>query len=167
MSATVTYDIVVDGNDSDPSTSNDITVRHLEPNGDLVAEGTALAEPCPSRMLFSGSPVGVGGLYELLVDLGGGADTYPVRFGIRTVEVDGNQFLINGEPFYLQGFGMHETTTFSARATTTHSCFTTLSYSSGLARTPSAPCTTPTRRKSSGTRMGRASLSSTRPLPLA
>ena len=34
------------------------------------------------------------------------ATSLPV--GIRTVRVDGTRFLINGEPFYFQGFGMHE-----------------------------------------------------------
>lgn len=36
------------------------------------------------------------------------ADEYDQRFGVRTVEVRGKQFLINGEPFYFTGFGMHE-----------------------------------------------------------
>lgn len=107
MNATVIYDIVIDGNDSNHSDGDDITVRLLEPNGDLVAEGSGARGTLSVTDAVLWQP-GVGGRYELLVDLGGGADTYPVRFGIRTVEVDGNQFLINGEPFYFQGFGMHE-----------------------------------------------------------
>ena len=35
-------------------------------------------------------------------------DTYVQTVGIRTVEVRGAQFLINGEPFHFRGFGMHE-----------------------------------------------------------
>ena len=35
-------------------------------------------------------------------------DAYPVPVGIRTVEVRGTEFLINGEPFYFTGFGRHE-----------------------------------------------------------
>ncbi|WQF79455.1 Putative glycoside hydrolase, family 2, glycoside hydrolase family 2, catalytic [Colletotrichum destructivum] len=35
-------------------------------------------------------------------------DTYELSFGIRTVEVRGNRFLINGKPFYFTGFGKHE-----------------------------------------------------------
>ena len=35
-------------------------------------------------------------------------DSYPLAVGIRTVEVSGTQFLINGEPFYFRGFGKHE-----------------------------------------------------------
>ncbi|MDO4900786.1 beta-glucuronidase [Actinomyces sp.] len=37
-----------------------------------------------------------------------GADVYPQRFGVRTVEVRDCQFLINGEPFYFRGYGRHE-----------------------------------------------------------
>ena len=54
---------------------------------------------------------GEGYLYELTVELlgsGGTVDSYPVTVGVRTVEVRGAQFLINGEPFYFTGFGKHE-----------------------------------------------------------
>jgi beta-glucuronidase len=55
---------------------------------------------------------GEGYLYELEVELWDGGvapvDVYPVSVGVRTVRVDGTRFLINGEPFYFRGFGMHE-----------------------------------------------------------
>lgn len=35
-------------------------------------------------------------------------DMYEEEFGIRTVEIRGNQFLINNKPFYFKGFGKHE-----------------------------------------------------------
>jgi beta-glucuronidase len=35
-------------------------------------------------------------------------DSYTLAVGIRTVEVRGTEFLINGEPFYFTGFGRHE-----------------------------------------------------------
>jgi beta-glucuronidase len=35
-------------------------------------------------------------------------DTYSVPTGVRTVEVKGKEFLINGKPFYFTGFGAHE-----------------------------------------------------------
>ena len=35
-------------------------------------------------------------------------DVYCEPFGIRTVEVRGHEFLINGKPFYFKGFGKHE-----------------------------------------------------------
>lgn len=35
-------------------------------------------------------------------------DHYVQMVGIRTIEVKGDQFLVNGEPFYFKGFGKHE-----------------------------------------------------------
>ena len=35
-------------------------------------------------------------------------DCYYQKFGIRSVEVKGDKFLINGAPFYFKGFGKHE-----------------------------------------------------------
>ncbi|TMR94137.1 beta-glucuronidase [Nonomuraea basaltis] len=52
-------------------------------------------------------------LYDLLVEVLDGdqvIDSYTEPFGVRTVEVRGTQFLINGEPFYFTGFGKHEDT---------------------------------------------------------
>lgn len=37
-----------------------------------------------------------------------GDDYYELNFGIRTVKVEGLNFLINGEQFYFKGFGKHE-----------------------------------------------------------
>ncbi|EET58918.1 glycosyl hydrolase family 2, TIM barrel domain protein [Marvinbryantia formatexigens DSM 14469] len=42
-------------------------------------------------------------------------DVYEETFGIRTVEVKGTQFLINGKPFYFKGFGKHEDAAFCGR----------------------------------------------------
>jgi beta-glucuronidase len=56
--------------------------------------------------------VGQPNLYHLKVELlhNGGIipDEYRQRFGVRTVKVVGNRFLLNGKPVYLQGFGRHE-----------------------------------------------------------
>jgi beta-glucuronidase len=35
-------------------------------------------------------------------------DSYYQKVGIRTVKVNGTQFLINDKPFYFRGFGKHE-----------------------------------------------------------
>ena len=55
---------------------------------------------------------GEGYLYDLDVELWGeGAhpvDAYTLPVGVRTVEVRGTRFLINGEPFHFRGFGRHE-----------------------------------------------------------
>ncbi len=55
---------------------------------------------------------GDGYLYELeasvLSSSGDVIDSYRQPVGVRTVEVRGQQFLINGSPFYFKGFGKHE-----------------------------------------------------------
>src|SRR3954453_2228516 len=55
---------------------------------------------------------GAGHLYMLDVEAWGPdgelVDVYPQPFGVRTVAVDGQRFLINGEPFRFTGFGKHE-----------------------------------------------------------
>jgi beta-glucuronidase len=54
---------------------------------------------------------GEGYLYDLRAELTDGnevIDSYRLPVGIRTVEVRGAQFLINGEPFRFTGFGKHE-----------------------------------------------------------
>jgi len=47
-------------------------------------------------------------LYTVKVTMG--EDVYELPYGIRTVKVDGIQFLINGRPFYFKGYGKHEDT---------------------------------------------------------
>ena len=44
-----------------------------------------------------------------------GEDVYEQPFGIRTVEVRGTQFLLNGKPLYFKGFGKHEDSYFRGR----------------------------------------------------
>ena len=55
---------------------------------------------------------GDGYLYDLEVQLvdpdSGLVDSYHQSVGVRTVEVRGAEFLINGAPFRFTGFGMHE-----------------------------------------------------------
>lgn len=47
-------------------------------------------------------------LYEVKVTFG--EDIYTLPYGVRTVRVDGNRFLINERPFYFKGYGKHEDT---------------------------------------------------------
>lgn len=47
-------------------------------------------------------------LYEVRAFFG--EDRYDLPYGLRTVEVRGGQFLINGRPFYFKGYGKHEDT---------------------------------------------------------
>lgn len=62
----------------------------------------------PSARLWSPSEPH---LYPLTVTLTDGqrvSDSYSLDVGIRTVEVRGDQLLLNGQPIKLTGFGMHE-----------------------------------------------------------
>ncbi|MGE4489952.1 MAG: glycoside hydrolase family 2 TIM barrel-domain containing protein [Kiritimatiellales bacterium] len=55
--------------------------------------------------------IGCGNLYELCVTLEAGGqciDAYRTRFGIRNIEVRGNEFLLNDKPVHFRGFGKHE-----------------------------------------------------------
>ena len=57
-------------------------------------------------------------LYHAHIELLAGGqvvDAYRQRFGIRTVEIRGEKFLLNGRPFYFKGFGRHEDFPISGR----------------------------------------------------
>lgn len=49
-------------------------------------------------------------LYGLNVRLGAGGelDDYPLKIGVRTIEVHGSELRLNGKPLFLTGFGKHE-----------------------------------------------------------
>lgn len=88
----------------------EVRVRLLDAGGDQVAWGIGPSGDLrvPDAVLWR---PGAGYLYTLLVELLDGEtllDSYPVPVGIRTVEVRGTEFLINGDPFYFTGFGKHE-----------------------------------------------------------
>jgi beta-glucuronidase len=92
--------------------ADDITVRVLL--RDAEGREVAATEGADGSLRVD-NPVlwgpGHGYLYDLLVELIDEdvvVDTYPLPVGIRTVRVEGTQFLINGEPFSFRGFGMHE-----------------------------------------------------------
>lgn len=101
----IRYDVVT-------TESAEVRVAILDADGAEVAvgAGTSGEVRIPDATLWQ---PGAGYLYELIVELhqdGEVVDVYPVSVGVRTVEVRGNQFLINGEPFYFTGFGKHEDT---------------------------------------------------------
>jgi beta-glucuronidase len=104
---TVHYDVAV-GNATDTSKVRAVladavgteVAMALGSAGDLTVEGAHLWKP------------GEGYLHELTVEVldedDQPIDSYSLPVGIRSVEVRGNRFLINGEPFYFRGLGMHE-----------------------------------------------------------
>lgn len=93
-----------------------VRVRLVDTDGDVVAE--ALGDSTELRVADAHLwQPGAAYLYDLIVDLLDGRtlqlpeepiDRYHQPVGIRTVRIDGYRFLINEEPFYFRGFGMHE-----------------------------------------------------------
>lgn len=79
-------------------------------DGTEVATGSGAAGTLTVPDVHPWAP-GDGYLYGLEVQLlidGTVVDSYHQNVGIRTIKVDGIQFLINGEPFQFTGFGKHE-----------------------------------------------------------
>ncbi|WP_422933287.1 beta-glucuronidase [Sinomonas sp. P47F7] len=101
----VEYRVDVDG-------KGDVSVRLLDHDGADVAAGAGASGVVRIAQPTLWQP-GAGYLYDLEVLLTEGGtlvDSYTLPVGIRTVEVVGDRFLINGEPFYFTGFGKHEDT---------------------------------------------------------
>ncbi|NLE99005.1 MAG: beta-glucuronidase [Propionibacterium sp.] len=94
----VRYDVEAEG-------ASDVTVRVLDADGAEVAAGEGAIGEVRVDDAQLWQP-GRGYLYTLEVTADD--DVYPQPFGIRTVEVQDSQFLINGEPFYFRGYGRHE-----------------------------------------------------------
>ncbi|MGK3956408.1 beta-glucuronidase [Arthrobacter sp. R4] len=90
----------------------DVRVTILDQEKTKVASGSGESGTMEIESVNLWQP-GAAYLYELLVELvddGKVIDSYTEVFGVRTVEVKGTEFLINGEPFYFTGFGKHEDT---------------------------------------------------------
>lgn len=103
---TVRYKVETEGGDG-----VEVRVVLRDASGSEVARATGGSGTLEVPDVHPWRP-GEGYLYELTVELlddeGSPIDSYPLAVGIRTVEIDGARFLINGEPFYLRGFGKHE-----------------------------------------------------------
>jgi beta-glucuronidase len=89
------------GPSGDPVTS--VLLRDAAGETVAAAQGADGVLPVPAaRPWCPADPY----LYRL--DMVHGADEYSLPVGIRTVQVDGDRLLLNGEPVRLRGFGMHE-----------------------------------------------------------
>jgi beta-glucuronidase len=82
-------------------------------NGEVVANAEGPQGQLKVDQAHAWGP-GQGYLYSLEVEFG--SDRYSLPVGIRSVEVREGQFLINGQPFYFTGFGMHEDTAIRGKA---------------------------------------------------
>lgn len=90
------------------SCPGEVTVKLYDKSGALVARGSRGQARIPN--VHPWAP-GDGYLYraEFCLEVGGETvDVYPLPLGVRTVEVKGTEILVNGQPVYLKGFGMHE-----------------------------------------------------------
>ncbi|MGO0305285.1 beta-glucuronidase [Endozoicomonas acroporae] len=90
--------------------SGDVSVELLDEDGKVVANGEGAEGSLEIDNVKLWQP-GNAYLYTLQVsinDNGQLVDQYPQAVGVRTVKVQGTQFLINNEPFYFKGFGKHE-----------------------------------------------------------
>lgn len=92
------------------SSAAEVQTTLLDEKGEVVAtaSGADSTLTVPNVKLWQ---PGNAYLYQLKVEavVGGDVvDEYYLNVGIRTVKVDGAKFLINNEPFYFTGFGMHE-----------------------------------------------------------
>ena len=101
---TVAFDVQVAGEEGS------VTVALLSADGVQVATETGANGTLEVPDVHPWRP-GEGYLYDLEVSLHDEdrlIDSYVLPVGVRTVEIRGQQFLINGEPFYFRGFGKHE-----------------------------------------------------------
>jgi beta-glucuronidase len=146
----------------------DVRTVLVDAGGTEVARGSGASGEVTVEAVRPWQP-GEGYLYELTVELLGDADepvdSYPLPVGIRSIEVRGNRFLVNGEPFYFRGFGMHEDHPLRGKGHDNVSMVHTSPCWTGSAPTRCAPRTTRTPRRSTSTPTGTASSSSTRPRP--
>jgi beta-glucuronidase len=113
---TVTIELVDDGAlvrvrvASDGATRCTLRGHGIEVSDVEAAKGNAAESvlPVPSAALWSPATPN---LYELTVEVvaaGEVIDSYSLQVGIRTIAVDGDRLLLNGQPIYLTGFGRHE-----------------------------------------------------------
>lgn len=92
--------------------SGTVHVQILDGDRAVVAESDGPEGICRIPDVKLWNP-GAAYLYSARVTFG--EDVYEQTFGVRTVEVRGTSFLINGEPFYFKGFGKHEDSFFRGR----------------------------------------------------
>ena len=102
---TVAYEVVAVGVDA-PEVR--VVLRDVDGSTVASADGASGVLSVPDVHRWA---TGDGYLYDLevqLVDAEQVVDSYHQPVGVRTVEVRGGEFLVNGEPVYFKGFGKHE-----------------------------------------------------------
>lgn len=87
--------------------TGDCKVEAYDETGCKVAESTGTEGVLAIKDVQLWQPLAAY-LYEIRVTFG--EDVYTLPYGVRTVRVEGNKFLINEKPFYFKGYGKHEDT---------------------------------------------------------
>lgn len=101
----------VDGNDAKVTYSvetvgdGDVLLTIYDENNEVVAKANGRDGTFTIKNVKLWQPLNA---YLYTAKITFGEDMYEQTFGVRTVEVKGNQFYINGKPFYFKGFGKHE-----------------------------------------------------------
>lgn len=111
----VRYEVRTGGKEENScSQAAEVSVEILDAEEKSVAyaKGKSGIIRIPDAKLWEPWP-GTSYLYRAVVHFG--EDVYEEHFGIRTVKVEGDTFLINGKPFYFKGFGKHEDSPFHGR----------------------------------------------------
>jgi len=88
------------------------TLTVYDEEGNTVAEAAGTSGTFTINNVHLWQPLNAY-LYNVKVRFG--EDEYTETLGVRTVEVRGKEFLINGKPFYFKGFGKHEDSPFRGR----------------------------------------------------
>lgn len=104
--ARINYNIKVSGDEED------ILIEIFDRKNNLVASSDKV-----KGVLSFENPIlwDVSSPYLYKVKITYKDDIYYLDYGIRTVEIKGNQFLLNGKPFYFKGFGKHEDSILNGR----------------------------------------------------
>jgi beta-glucuronidase len=102
------YDVEVSGSSN---FTGSVKVSVIDDDGNVVSNATGAKGTAEVTDVKLWQP-GAAYLYQFEVSVVDSndkvLDTYSVPTGVRTVEVKGKEFLINGKPFYFTGFGAHE-----------------------------------------------------------
>jgi beta-glucuronidase len=102
----ITYDVEVSNNGT-----GSVKVSVVDEDGAVVANSTGAQGKIEIPSVNLWQP-GAAYLYQVQVDIVDSddktIDTYSIPTGVRTIEVKGTDFLINGKSFYFTGFGAHE-----------------------------------------------------------
>lgn len=102
------YDVKVSGKSN---STGSVKVSVIDEGGNVVSNATGANGTAEVADVNLWQP-GAAYLYQFEVSIVDSndkvIDTYIVPTGVRTVEVKGHEFLINGKPFYFTGFGAHE-----------------------------------------------------------